>query len=240
MDELVHHVLDRITTEAGTGAAPVELEVATLSQDEVLTAGNTADRLYSPSEWTDRRAEADELKHLVDGPPSAPQGITADALYAALTALGRAPILPDAPADPDHPRLLGVLLAAVEQEIFLRVADGPGIVADIHHGYIAQLGGDRDGGTQLLAVLAARISLLTMLIDGNYGGPDNAGPILTSAGKAANATAGLLRLTTASRLGLHDDGTLRQMLRDVKKDLQAARQAYEDALRHLRKAGANI
>ncbi|TDD03848.1 hypothetical protein [Nonomuraea diastatica] len=85
----------------------------------------------------------------------------------------------------------------MEHEIFLQVANQPDIVADIHHGYIAQLSGDHDGGTQL-------------------------------------------RLATTSRLGLHDDATLRQMLRDTKKDLQAARQAYEDALRHLRKAGANI
>ncbi|WP_327591269.1 hypothetical protein OHA25_61090 (plasmid) [Nonomuraea sp. NBC_00507] len=66
MDDLVHRALARVEAEAGD----LPIEVGTLSQEEALAAGNTADRIYSPAgAWSDHRAEADDLKRLVDGPP---------------------------------------------------------------------------------------------------------------------------------------------------------------------------
>jgi hypothetical protein len=83
------------------------------------------------------------------------------------------------------------------------------------------------------------MSLLAMLVDGNYG-PDQAGPILTAAGKTTAATAALMHLAGAGKLGGLDEGLLRQVVKDGKKQSQDARQAYETLLRTLRAQGVKI
>lgn len=172
-------------------------------------------------------------------PPGEPGTFTAEQVYGALAALGRAPVLdPDAqpagPADADIPTMLGALLAAVEQAVLLQASDQPQRLYAAYHETAPSNG--------WLAMLWNRLARTETELNSIVGSP------LIDAGESAlRAAVRMLQLAMRAELvrdgqpaGAEDDATVRRAIKEGRQAMTDARQQFEQVRKKLVALGYQV
>ncbi|WP_414167118.1 hypothetical protein ACMATS_05790 [Streptoverticillium reticulum] len=142
------------------------------------------------------------------------------------------------PTDKDLPRLLGYLAASIDRALLLHVQ--PENMDDFLRSYgeavcEPQPDGTMVLGTQWMGLVTVRTIRLRSEVEAFAG----ASPFTRCVVHALGAAGGALSLIGQAR-AIVDDATVKESLKATKRALQQARQAYEDAVRMLKRMGADL